>query len=101
VDQRTLGCRDDRRSLGVWRRVKDIQQRSEPAGQLPEKSRISTLNSLLTGESEIEEPGINQSPEAEPEHDCEDDSERDRCRGAVPPVLHQPAPFNVTGAAKI
>ena len=37
---------------------------------------------------------------AKAEQHRDDDREGDRCRDAVPPSLHQAAPFSVTGAAK-
>ena len=98
VDPRTLRGLDHGLPLGLWRRVEDIQQASDPAGELLENPRIALLNGPVPRKTEIVQSGGDHLLKAETEPHREHDRQGDRRRGApAPPSSHQAAPFNVTG----
>jgi hypothetical protein len=101
VDPGTLGCLDYGRPLGLWRRVEDIQQAGDPAGELLQNPRIALLNGLAPRKAEIVQSGGDHLLKAETEPHRNHDRKSDRRRGAsAPPSSHKADPFNVTGAAK-
>jgi hypothetical protein len=89
------------RPLGLWRRVEDIQQGGDPAGELLENPRIALLNGLVSCKAEIVQSGGDRLLKTETKRHRDHDRKRNRRRGALaPPSSHKAAPFKVTGAAK-